>query len=73
MPNKLVEEEALRRVMEDLLNTLLAEELLNGLIMLTPAACDALAEADEGFDSVWELYRIQAALAAEREIGRAHV
>ncbi|WP_018885491.1 IucA/IucC family protein [Paenibacillus massiliensis] len=66
MPNKLVEEEALRRVMEDLLNTLLAEELLNGLIMLTPAACDALAEADEGFDSVWELYRSQAALTAQR-------
>lgn len=66
MPNNLVEEEALRRVMEDLLNTLLAEELLSGLIMLTPAACDALAEADEMFDSVWELYRSQAALTAQR-------
>lgn len=66
MPNNLVEVEALRRVMEDLLNTLLAEELLSGLIMLTPAACDALAEADEIFDSVWELYRSQAALTAQR-------
>lgn len=61
MPNKLVEQEAKRRVMEDLLNALLAEELLDGLQMLTPSACDELAESDDVFAAAWNLLCSEAA------------
>ncbi|MUG66925.1 hypothetical protein GNP94_13015 [Paenibacillus campinasensis] len=72
MPDKRYEEEAERRVMEDLLNALLAEELLVGLQVLTPQEVRAaIGEADPAFAAAWKLLDGASAIAPGDEQGLA--
>ncbi|MGG1877170.1 IucA/IucC family protein [Paenibacillus cisolokensis] len=71
MPDKRYEEEAERRVMEDLLNALLAEELLVGLQVLTPQEARAIGEADPAFAAAWKLLEGASATACGDEHGLA--